>query len=121
MAYMNQERKAERAPAIKAILKKYGQKGSLSVRNHSTLCLKVKDTAGMFAADFAAGTDYDRRWGLSVNPYWFEQHYAGNRKAVKMLKELTAAMYGADYFDESDSQTDYFHCSHYIDIDILPA
>jgi hypothetical protein len=37
------------------------------------------------------------------------------------LKELTAAMYGADYFDESDSQTDYFYCSHYIDIDILPA
>ena len=118
---MNQERKAERAPVIKAILKKYGQKGSLSVRNHSTLCLKVKDTAGMFAADFAAGTDYDRKWGFSVNPYWFEQHYAGNRKAVKMLKELTAAMYGADYYDNSDAQYDYFDTSHYIDIDILPA
>ena len=27
-------------------------------------------------------------------------------------------MYGDDYFDESDSQTDYFHCSHYIDVNI---
>ena len=121
MAYMNQERKAERAPVIKAILKKYGQKGTLSVQNYSTLRLKVKDVAGMFAKEFAEAGDYERKYGLSVNPYWFEKHFEGNRKAVKMLKELTAAMYGADYFDESDAQTDYFHCSHYIDIDVLPA
>jgi len=36
MAWMNQERKAALAPAIKAALKKYGLKGSLSVNNHST-------------------------------------------------------------------------------------
>jgi hypothetical protein len=42
MAYFNQERKAQKAPAIKAILKKYGVKGSLSVRNHSTFVLNVK-------------------------------------------------------------------------------
>jgi hypothetical protein len=121
MAYMNQERKAERAPVIKAILKKYGMKGSLSVRHHSTLVLKVKDVAGMFANEFAEADDYRKKYGLSVNPYWFEKHFEDNPKAVKMLKELTAAMYGADYFDESDAQTDYFHCSHYIDIDVLPA
>lgn len=121
MAYMNQERKAERAPVIKAILKKYGQKGSLSVQNYSTLRLKVKDVAGMFAAEFAEANDYTKKYGLSVNVYWFEKHFAENPKAVKMFKELTAAMYGADYFDESDIQTDYFHCSHYIDIDVLPA
>lgn len=121
MAYMNQERKAERAPVIKAILKKYGQKGTLSVRNYSTLCLKVKDVAGMFAANFAEAGEYEKKYGLSVNPYWFEKHFADNPRAVKMFKELTAAMYGSDYFDESDIQTDYFHCSHYIDIDVLPA
>ena len=42
MAYFNQERKAQKAPAIKAILKKYGVKGSLAVRNHSTFVLNVK-------------------------------------------------------------------------------
>ena len=42
MAYFNQERKSERAPVIKAILKKYGVKGSLSVRNHSTFVLNLK-------------------------------------------------------------------------------
>ena len=42
MAYMNQERKQQRAPIIKSILKKYGVKGSLAVRNHSTLVLNIK-------------------------------------------------------------------------------
>lgn len=117
MAYMNQERKAERAPLIKKILKDYGVKGSISVRNYSTLVVKVKDVAGMFAEFFES--DYDRQWGLSVNPYHYERHFANNPKAVKFLDELTAAMYGVDYFDESDAMTDYFHCSHYIDIDIF--
>ena len=78
MAYMNQERKAERATAIKAILKKYGQKGSLSVRNHSTLCLKVKDTAGMFAADFAAGADYVMMGGYFAKAFEAETHVRGD-------------------------------------------
>jgi len=116
MAYMNQERKAERAPKIKAILKEYGQKGSLSVRHHSTLVLKLKDVAGMF--EFK--DEYQKRWGISINPYHFQNQY-DCPKVVEMLKKLTAAMYGDDYFDESDSMIDYFHCSHYIDIDVLPA
>lgn len=119
MAYMNQQRKAERAPIIKGILKRYGMKGSLSVRNHSTLVLKIKDTAGMFADEFKS--DYDKRWGISINPYWFHEHYADKPKAVKMLTELKDAMYGKDYYDHSDAQVDYFCTSHYIDIDVLPA
>ena len=42
MAYMNQQMKAKIAALLKPILKKYGVKGSLSVRNHSTICLTVK-------------------------------------------------------------------------------
>lgn len=121
MAYMNQERKAKRAPVIKAILKKYGQKGSLSVRNYSTLALKVKDTAGMFANEFANADDFAKKWGLSVNVYWFEKHFEDNPKAVAMFKELTAAMYGDDYYDNTDAQIDYFDTSHYIDIDVFQA
>ena len=62
--------------------------------------------------------DFKRRWGLSINPY----HYGSfSPEIVKMFDELTAAMYGKDYFDESDIMTDYFHCSHYISIDVFPA
>ena len=42
MAYMNQERKAQLAPAIKAACKKYGIKASIAVRNHMTLCVNIK-------------------------------------------------------------------------------
>ena len=117
MAYMNQDRKKERAPVIKAILKKYGQKGTLSVRNYSTLVLKLKDVKGMFEFQ----DDYAKRWGISINPYHFESHYADKPVVVRMLKELTDAMYGRDYFDHTDAMVDYFHCSHYIDIDVVPA
>jgi hypothetical protein len=44
MAYMNQTKKATIASKVKPILAKYGMKGSLSVRNHSTIVLKL--TAG---------------------------------------------------------------------------
>jgi hypothetical protein len=41
MAYMNQEKKAVIANAMKPVLKKYGLKGSLSVQNHSGITLNI--------------------------------------------------------------------------------
>ena len=35
MAYVSQKDKAELAPGIKAVLKKYKMKASIAVRNHS--------------------------------------------------------------------------------------
>ena len=42
MAYIDQERKSEIAPLVKGVLAKYGIKGTLSIRNHSTLVLTIK-------------------------------------------------------------------------------
>jgi hypothetical protein len=42
MAYVSQELKAQLAPGIKAICKKYGVKASIAVRNHTTLVLNIK-------------------------------------------------------------------------------
>jgi hypothetical protein len=130
MAYMSQERKQQRAPIIKAILKKYGVKGSLSVRNHSTLVLNIKSGKIDFIENFIqtdgighgrkmdqSQIDYIRKnKSLDVNPYWYQEHYTGDAK--DFLKEVLDAMYGDDYFDESDAQVDYFHCSHYVDVNI---
>jgi len=130
MAYMNQERKQQRAPIIKAILKKYGVKGTLSVRNHSTLVLNIKSGKIDFIENFIqtdgighgrkmdqSQIDYIRKnKSLDVNPYWYQEHFTG--KAKDCLKEILDAMYGSDYFDESDAQVDYFHCSHYVDVNI---
>jgi hypothetical protein len=105
MAYMSQEHKAKLAPTIKAICKKYGIKATLSVRNHSSLVLTVKQGNIDFGGDH-----------VQVNPYWYHEHFEG--RAKKFLSEVIPAMYGPDYFDKSDAQTDYFHCSHYIGVNI---
>jgi hypothetical protein len=105
MAYMSQEHKAKLAPTIKTICKKYNIKASLSVNNHSTLVLTVKQ------GDIDFGDDR-----IQVNPYWYHEHFTG--RAKDFLSEIVPAMYGPDYFDHSDAQTDYFHCSHYISVNI---
>jgi len=131
MAFMDQSRKAARAPKVKAILKKYGVKGTLSVRNHSTLVLNVKSGKINFIENYIktdtdkphAGKmsqdqiDYIRTHGnLDVNPYWFQEHFSG--KAKSFLTEVFAALKGDDYFDETNAQIDYFHTSHYCDVNI---
>ena len=131
MAYMSQENKAKIAPVVKAVLKKYGIKGSLSVRNHSSLVLNIKsgkiDFIENYIKTYAAlpyakhmaqdQIDYLRlKRTLDVNPYWYHEHFTG--KAKSFLKEIIAAMKGPDYFDHTDAQVDYFHCSHYYDINV---
>lgn len=128
MAYMSQERKAQRAPIIKAICQKYGVKASLAVRNHSTLVLNVKSGKIDFIGNYNETVGNTPRFmndplgfrpvkdSMDINPYWYQEHFTG--KAKDFLKEILDAMYGADYFDESDAQVDYFHCSHYVDVNI---
>lgn len=111
MAYMSQQHKQELAPAIKAICKKYGVKGSIAVRNHSTLVLNIKSGK----IDFAKDSTSDN-YNYQVNTYWTDSHYSG--KAKKFFAEVIAAMKGPKFFDHSDAMTDYFHCSHYIDINL---
>ena len=127
MAYMSQEHKAKLAPTIRAICKRYGIKATLAVRNHSTLMLTIKQGEIDFIGNSnqVCGNDfYQVARGFkpntsgyeSVNPYHYEKHFSG--RALEFLSEVIPAMYGPDYFDHSDSQSDYFHCSHYIDVSI---
>ena len=130
MAYFNQERKSQKAPAIKAILKKYGVKGSLAVRNHSTFVLNIKSGSIDFIENYIK-TDADKNYGnkmdqnqsdyirknkaLDVNPYWYQEHYTG--KALSFLKEVFKAMNAGNH-DNSDIQTDYFDVGWYVDVNI---
>jgi len=109
MAYVSQDDKKKLAPAIKAVLKKYNMKGSIAVRNHSTLVVNIKSGAIDFGQDARDGY-------LQVNPYWIDEHYTGT--ARDFLNELLDAMKGPDFFDHSDIQTDYFNRSHYTYINV---
>lgn len=131
MAYVSQDLKAKLAPNIKSILKRHGIKASLAVRNHSTLVLNVKSGKINFVENYIK-TDAEKRYGvpmsadqvayirknqcLDVNTHWAHDHYSGSAK--KFLMEMITAMKGPEFFDHTDAQTDYFHCSHYIDINI---
>lgn len=126
MAYMSQERKAKIAPVVKDICVRYGVKASLSVKHYSTLTLTIQSgkidfinsfnqTAGQKARHpndpFRPAKDH-----IDVNTYWIHEHFNGLAK--EFLEEVKDAMLGPDYFNHSDPQTDYFHCSHYISIHI---
>ncbi len=131
MAYMNQERKAKIATAIKPILAKYGVKGSLSVRNHSSIVLTLKSGKIDFIENFIktdaesnigrkmeqTQIDYLRKnQSMDVNPYWFQEHFSG--KAKSFLAEAFKALKSADWYDESDAMTDYFNTAYYVDLNV---
>ena len=113
MAYVSQADKKALAPAIKAVLNKYGMKGSIRVRHHSTLVVTVKSGAIDFS-EYMRGDAY-----IDVNPYWIDTHYSGI--ARDFLNELLEAMKGPNYFNNDDAMTDYFSRSHYTDITIGTA
>jgi len=112
MAYMNQDKKARIAAKVKPILKKYGVKGSLSVRNHSTIVLTITEGKIDFNKDYGA----DSKFGIQVNPYWYHEHFTG--RAKEFLSEVIPAMYSADYYDNTDAQIDYFDTAYFIDVNI---
>tara|TARA_B100001093_G_scaffold127946_1_gene120423 strand:+ start:449 stop:796 length:348 start_codon:yes stop_codon:yes gene_type:complete len=104
MAYMSQENKKTLAPAIKAVLKEYGMKGSIAVDNSSTLVVNLKEGH----IDFGSKND-------SVNTYWIDKHYTGI--AQQFLNELKDAMMTGNY-NNSDIMTDYFDVGWYIEINV---
>ena len=116
MAYMSQENKKSLAPAIKAILAKHGLKGSLGVRNYSTLVLTLKSGSLDFAADYLGQrSTTDGRFAARVNHYYIDTGWTG--KAREALTELAQAMMFGNH-DRSDSMTDYFDVGWYIDLSI---
>ena len=116
MAYVSQEMKKKLAPGIKAVLKKYGMKGTIAVRHHMSLVVNIKSGKLDVLGALPVG-EYGPRDYIQVNPYWIEENY-NCPKVVAFLSELKKAMEGPDFFDHSDPMTDYFHRSHYIDINV---
>lgn len=131
MAYITQEMKKELAPAIKAVLKKYGVKGTISIRHHSVLSVNIKEGA----LDFIGAVNKRRkedaeREGIEfydVGGYYQENPYGGCYRGRvsdeptaidKFLDELRAAMRGNLYYNNDDIMTDYFDSAYFMDINI---
>jgi hypothetical protein len=115
MAYMNQEKKKVIAAKLKPVLKKYGVKGSLSVRNHMSIVLNVKSGKIDFFTDYGDVEDA-KKFGIQVNPFWFQDHFTG--KSKEFLADAFDALKSAGYYNNSDAQIDYFDTAYYYDINI---
>jgi hypothetical protein len=126
MAYMNQEKKATISAQVKPIFKKYGIKGSLAVRNYSTIVVNIKSGPLDFIGNANAvqkarcdiGRDYriitDRY--LQVNPYWYQENFTGECKAF--FEELFQAVKSAEWYNNSDAMIDYFDTAYYFDVNV---
>lgn len=122
MAYMDQQKKKELAPGIKAVLKKYGMKGTIGVRNHMVLVVNIKsgklDILGNYVENNEeAVKKYEKSYPtyMQVNEYAINEWYSG--KVRDFLNELKTAMNVGNY-DNSDIQSDYFCRGFYTDINI---
>jgi len=125
MAYITQEMKKELTPAIKAVLKKYGCKGSISINNHSSLVVTVKEGPIDFIGDCnQRNKEYaDRTGGIyrEIKDYVQfsrHQHNLDGTTSKKFLGEMVQAMMGDKWYDNSDIQVDYFDIAYYININI---
>lgn len=110
MAYMNSEKKAIISANLKPVLKKFGIKGTLSIRDRSSIVLTLKSGKIDFNSDCASVNPY------YVNPYWFHEHYEGIAK--KFLMEAFDALKSANWYDKSDAHIDYFDTAYYIDVNV---
>lgn len=133
MAYFSQEDKKKVAPKIKAVLKKYGLKGSVAVHNHSTLVVNIKEgSLDLCGVELKCRLNNPRFLSLNdsenvekptyiqVNRYHASERCrrVGEEKIAKFYEELNEATMSAGWFDKSDIQTDYFHTAYYIDINV---
>ena len=126
MAYMNQDRKAQIAPAVKAILKRYGVKGTLAVDGYSTLVLNIKSGTLDFIGDYNATIQNDRNMygrgfspaqtNIQVNPYHYRSHF-GSKVIRKFLDEILEAMNKGNH-DNSRSEIDYFDVGWYVRVNV---
>lgn len=121
MAYMSQEMKKQLAPQIKAVLKKYGMKGSIAVDNYSVLVVNVKSGKLDILKNYVekASPQYEVKGSMSVNPFYIADLYSAESK--DFLLELKDAMNSCEEIqnhDNNDYMTDYFDVGWYININI---
>jgi hypothetical protein len=129
MAYITKDQVKAKSESLKALNKQYGVKATFSGSNSSTLQLTISAAKIDFIENFCkvcrAGDRFfetERHLGyakdkqyVQLNHYYMDQHFDGI--ALEYLEKAYAIM-NQDHWDESDIQTDYFHCSWYNGIQV---
>jgi len=104
MAFISQETKKKLAPSIKAVMKEFGVKGTISISNHSCLIVKLKEGSIDFGRDH-----------LQIH------HSHGSSfegKTRQFVEKIFSAMKGSEWYDNSDITTDYFDTAYYMRVNV---
>jgi hypothetical protein len=125
MAYITTAEVKEIRVALKAT---FGKKFKFSVtKRDGGLAVQVAIMSGEFdmSSLWAGKNEGDYGFGYTnINPYWItDDNYGGHvglfNKINSIIKSAPAnAEGGREYFDDSDSMTDYFHVAYYYDIQV---
>jgi hypothetical protein len=124
MAYVSQDQKKALAPGIKAVLAKYGMKGTVAVRHHSTLVVNVIEGPLDLIVNANAKSEERCEPGerrvvqkdyMRVNNYHARDQFSDDCRAF-VLELLEACNVGN--WNKSDLQTDYHNVGWYVDINI---
>jgi hypothetical protein len=118
MAFMSQETKTKIAAELKKVMPK-GWKYSLAVRDHSTIILTIASAPIDLMAIVRGNREHGARDNYAqLNQFYLSTEFAGNEQMCELFAKIYATLKGPEFFDHSDSQTDYFNCSHYININL---
>jgi hypothetical protein len=129
MAYVTQEVITKARAALKALNKEYGVKATLSGKGGLCLDLTIAEGSIDFVNNYCETIaakrihrDVEQMIGwakleqrVPINHYYLEDAFSGI--ALEYLQKAKAIMY-ADHWDESDIQSDYFHCAYYIGMQV---
>ena len=131
MAYISQKEKKEKLLKLKPLFAKYGIRATLSIRNHSTLSLNIWESKIDFINQYhnykIKNPDrFSRYEDINKIDKSIELYTGAGRlmefeefegEAREFLLEANKILQEGN-FDQSDSQTDYFHVGFYSQINI---
>ena len=98
MAFVDQSKKSRIAANLKKVVPK-GWKYSLAVRNHSTIVMTIASAPFELIKAFEGNA------------------YIKDESVGEVFAKIFEAL-NTDNYDRSDSQTDYFDCGHYVDLNL---
>jgi hypothetical protein len=107
MAYITREEISN----IRKKLKKEFPNIKFSVRgkNHSTVDVAIMESDIEFS-DILKGRDY-----VQLNPYYADEHYPEYKD---LFSKITEIMKSQNWYDKSDTMTDYFDTAYYMHLEI---
>lgn len=120
MAYINQEMKQVIAANLKPVLAKYKVKGSLSIENYSSLVLTLQSGAIDFKKEYKVNSDSEIMRDIPIrgsNELPEELWHASDDfvgMSSEFLQHARTVLKGANWYDNSNAQIDYFDTAYYI-------